>query len=131
MTSRHLLKTRFSLSETQNDRQNTRKTTAKVVLGLTVVFLFTSVPFHIYETYVPYRIDVEKTIQEMIKEDYASSYFPSILYVLNVFLSLNSCLNPVALFITSRAFRRHFKRYLTCCWKTKSPPTDFDLTRRN
>jgi hypothetical protein len=131
MTFRHLLKNSFSVSETHNARQNTRKTTAKVVLGLTVAFLFTSVPFHIYETYVTFRIDVEKTFAEMMKEDFGSSnlkYLRDILYVL---LSINSCLNPVALFITSHAFRRHLKRYLTCCCKTKSPPTDFELTRRN
>jgi len=45
-TSIHLLKNRFSLSEeTQNPRLNKRKNTAKVVLGLTLVFLLTSVPF--------------------------------------------------------------------------------------
>ena len=51
--------------------------------------------------------------------------------IIKYFLPINSCLNPVALFCSSLAFRRHLKRYLTCCFKTKSPPTDFELTRRN
>jgi hypothetical protein len=131
MTSRHLLKSRFSLSETQNARQNSRKNTAKVVLGLTVVFLFTSVPFQIYQTYFMCGINLEKTSDEIYKEVNWIRKFSPVKSILDVFLSLNSCLNPVALFCTGRAFRRHLKRYLTCCCKTKSPPTDFELTRRN
>jgi Leucine-rich repeat (LRR) protein len=131
MTSRHLLKTGLSLSETHNARQNTRKTTAKVVLGLTVVFLFTSVPFHVYETYMSCIINVEKTLVEIVNEGQETRNLESIWHILYVFLSINSCLNPVALFCTSLAFRRYLKLYLTCCCKTKSPPTDFELRRRN
>jgi hypothetical protein len=125
------MKSRFSLSETQNARQNSRQNTAKVVLGLTVVFLFTSAPFHIYETYLICGINLEKPFDEIFKEVNGSFKFNTVLLLRDVLLSMNSCLNPVALFCTSRAFRRHFKRYLTCCCKTKSPPTDFELTRRN
>jgi hypothetical protein len=123
MMFRHLLKSRFA-------QQNTRKNTAKVVLGLTVVFLFTSVPFHTCETYFMSSINLEKTFDDFFEEVNGSSKLKSILLISDIFLSINSCLNPVALFCTSIAFRRHLKRYLTCCCKTKSPPTDFELTRR-
>jgi hypothetical protein len=131
MTSRHLLKTRFSLSDTQNSRQNTRKNTAKVVLGLTVVFLFTSVPFHVYETYLICSVNLEKSFNDLFIELSETGELASIRLFLEFILSINSCLNPVALFCTSLAFRRHLKHYLTCCCKTKSPPTDFELARRN
>jgi hypothetical protein len=49
----------------------------------------------------------------------------------NSFFLMNSCLNPVALLCTSSPFRQHLKRYLTCFCKTNSPPTDFELRRRN
>jgi hypothetical protein len=51
MTAHHLLESSCSLSqETQHSRLNTRKNTAKVVLGLTAVFFISYVPYHISET---------------------------------------------------------------------------------
>jgi hypothetical protein len=130
MMSCHLLKSRYSLSEeTKNPRLNKRKNTAKVVLGLTLVFLFTSVPFHISETYFISSINLEIPVTKM-KELRGFENLSILLSLLDIFLSINSCLNPVALFCTSLAFRRHFKRYLKCCCKLKSPPTDLELKRR-
>jgi len=132
MTFCHLSKSRFSLSEqTKNARQNTRKNTAKVVLGLTLVFLFSYLPSQFYEMCLVLSINFDNSDDEILKElDVATNLAP-ILSILDLSLYINSCLNPVALFCTSLAFRRHFKRYLTCWCKTKSPPTDFELTRRN
>jgi len=131
-TSIHLLKNSFSFSEeTQNPRLNKRKNTAKVVLGLTLVFLLTSVPFHIYQTFLILNVNVEKTVSEIFEELDRTNNLMTIVWLIEFFLSLNSCLNPVALFCTSLAFRRHLKRYLTCCCKTKSPTNDFELRRRN
>ena len=54
------------------------------------------------------------------------------MHLVSTFLLLiNPSLNPVALFCTSRAFRRHFKRYWTCRWKANSQATDLELARRN
>ena len=51
MTARHILESSCSFSEeAQNSRLNTRKTTAKVLLGLIVVFLISYVPYHILQT---------------------------------------------------------------------------------
>jgi len=132
MTSRHLLKNCSALAEeTQNSRLNKRKNTAKVVLGLTLVFLFTSMPFHIYEMCLHLSINLEDTIGEILEKTNGTFNYLYIMSILQLFLSINSCLNPVALFCTSLAFRRHFKRYLTWCCKTKSPINDFELRRRN
>jgi hypothetical protein len=128
----HLLKSRFSLSEkTQNARQNTRKNTAKVVLGLTLVFLFSYLPSHVYSMCLILSINFENSFDEIDKELDGASDLAPLLSVLDLFLSINSCLNPVALFCTSLATRRHLKRYLTRCCKTNSPPTDFELARRS
>jgi hypothetical protein len=132
MTSCHLLKRRFPLSEeTQNAQLNTRKNAAKVLLGLTVVVIFSYVPYHILYTYLEFRVSSVNSIIEMKKGVGRVDHFLDINRSLNILLPINSCLNPVALFLTSLAFRRHLKRYLTCCCKTNSPPTDFELARRN
>jgi len=52
MTTHHLVKSSWSISEgTQNPRLNKRKNTAKILLGLTVIFLISYLPFHIIEVY--------------------------------------------------------------------------------
>ena len=132
MTARHLLESSFPLSEeTQNSRLNTRKTTAKVVLGLTVVFLISYIPYHILEMYLIYSVNLDISLGKIIEELIWGFRFEGIVSILKLFLSINSCLNPVALFCTSLAFRRQFTRYLTCCCKAKSTPTDFELKGRH
>jgi hypothetical protein len=132
MMARHLMKSSCSLSEEkQNSRQNRRKNAAKVVLGLTVTFLISYMPCHILETYVLFRMDLDVYDVEF---DNAYDWLHNAAdmnVILKILFSLNPCLNPIAVFCTSLAFRSQFKRYLTCCCKAKSPPTDFELTRRN
>jgi hypothetical protein len=132
MTARHLVESSCSVSEeTQNPRLNTRKSTAKIVLGLTIVFLISYVPHHIFVTYILYSINFHIPWAKLADELNSLDNLIGIMSFLKLFLSINSCLNPVALFCTSRAFRMQFKRYLTCCCKTKSTPNAFELTRRN
>jgi len=130
MTARHLLESSSPISEeTQNPQLSKRRVTAKIMLGLTIVYLISSVPYHILEVYFFSRINFDISEARFSDE---LSWLPNLLEIepiLNSFHSINSCLNPVALFYTSLAFRRQFKSYLTCCCKTKSPPTDFELTR--
>jgi hypothetical protein len=131
--ARHLVESSCSFSEEkQNPRLNTRKNASKVVLGLTVVFLITYLPYHIAVTCF-YFFSINLDIYSATSGDeFGWVYDESHIYViLHLLLSINSCLNPVALFCTSLAFRREFKRYLTCSCKTKSPLTDFELSRRN
>jgi len=117
-TARHLLKSALPISDdTQHPQANTRKNIAKIVLGLGVVFVISYVPYHILWTYIVYK----DYIEEMeIMYTYSAS---------TCLLVFNSCFNPVALCCTSLAFRRQFKRYLTCCCKRKTPNTAFELTK--
>jgi hypothetical protein len=49
MTARHLMESSRSISEgTQNSKLETRRITAKIVVGLTVVFLISYVPYHVF-----------------------------------------------------------------------------------
>jgi len=131
--ARHLVESFCTLSEEkQNPRLNTRTNTAKVVLGLTVVFLISYVPYHIWDTYFIY-FKINLDIYTGTSSDEFGWVFNvnHIGVILHLLLSVGSCLNPVALFCTSLAFRMQFKRYLTCSCKTKSPVTDFELSRRS
>jgi hypothetical protein len=128
MTACHLVESADPISaEAQSPRLNTRTSTAKVVLGLTVVFIISYVPYHIAETCVLYSLNIHISLSEAADELGSFDNTLEVISVLNLFLSINSCINPVALFCTSLAFRRQFKRYLTCCRKTKSPPTVLEL----
>ena len=132
MTARHLVESSRSISEgTQNPQLNTRRNTAKIVVGLTVVFLISYVPYHVFWTYI--ICTEEEPVLHSITDILASSnYKLQYTYLISTFfLLINSCLNPVALFCTSSSFRQHLKSYLTCLCKTNSAPSDLKLTRRN
>jgi hypothetical protein len=125
MTDRHLLKSARPISEgTQSPQLNTRTNTAKIVLGLTVVFVISYVPYHVFWMFF-FWTDRSMTW----KNWYLKSLYG---FIFSMYLLLISpCLNPVALFCTSLAFRRQFKRYLTCGCKENPTVTDTELTGRN
>jgi hypothetical protein len=127
MTARHLVESSRSISEgTENPQLETRRNTAKIVVGLTVVFLISYVPYHVFWTYIIWTQHIETIFTGFnTQPEYAMQYLIS-----TCFLLINSCLNPVALFCTSSPFRQHLVRYLTCCCKRNSPSTDLELTRR-
>jgi NADH:ubiquinone oxidoreductase subunit 4 (subunit M) len=132
MTARHLVESSRPISEgTQNPQMKTRRITAKIVVGLTVVFLISLVPYHVFWTYINYT---KKEVQFELRKtpdilDHSNYQFQYTYLISTCFLLINSCLNPVALFCTSSPIRQHLKRYLTCFWKTNSPPTALELTR--
>jgi hypothetical protein len=133
MTARHLVKTSHSLSEgTQIPHLNKRRNTAKIVVGLTVVFLISYVPYHALWTYFIFTTYDSITYIPLYFS--LASYNSKVQYTFQIstcFLLINSCLNPVALFCTSSPFRQNLKRYLTCFRKTNSLPRAFELTRQN
>jgi gastrin-releasing peptide receptor len=132
MTARNLLvSSRPITEETQNPQLNTRKNTAKILLGLTFVLLISYVPYHITKTYFCFSINYDVSAVELDDVYVMVDNLNNIMKILMYLLLINSCLNPVALFCTSNAFRRHFKRYLICCCNTNSRPTDFELTNTN
>ena len=132
MTARQLVKNSFSVSEgTQHPHLNTRKKAAKIVLGLTVIFLISYVPHHIWQTFLYFSLNSDISGESLQDKNFWIGSFQDILTIIYFFLLINSCLNPVALFCISLAFRRELKRHLTFCCKANSPPNDLELTRRN
>jgi hypothetical protein len=133
MTACHLVKMSSSMSEeTQNPQMNALRNTAKVVLVVTVIFVISYVPYHAFITYVISRINLKFYAFNSIK--FTMPHNTDVEYtiiILKCLLLINSCLNPVALYCMSIAFRTQFKRYLTCCCKAKAPPNHLELTRRN
>jgi len=131
MTARHLVESSSSISEgTQNPQHQTRRNSAKIVVGLTVVFVISYVPYHVFWTYFIWS---EKILLLKFKSNLVnqSNKFQYTYLISNCFLLINPCLNPVALICTSSQFRQHLKRYLTCFCRTSSHPTDLELARRN
>jgi Leucine-rich repeat (LRR) protein len=118
MAARHLVKSALPISQQmQHPQESTRRNIAKIVLGLSFVFVISYGPYHIIWAYINLKDYPEE------KELY---YTYSVSTCLLVF---NSCFNPVALCCTSIAFRKHFKRYITCCYRGNAPTTNFELTR--
>jgi Leucine-rich repeat (LRR) protein len=153
MTACSLVENSRPISEgTQNPQLETRRNTAKIVVGLAFVFMISFVPYHVFWTYfihseyerfdykLPYflkrglhfdtREDALKVKNFNHLLDQFNHKFQYTYLISTFFLLINSCLNPVALFCTSSPFRQHLKRYLTCFCKTNSPSTDLELTRR-
>jgi len=131
MTARHLVESSRSISEgTKNSQLKARRNSAKIVLGLTVVFMISYVPYHAFWTY--YICSQEDNLSTDSRDVLRySSYELQYTYLISTcFLLINSCLNPVALFCTSSQFRQHLKRYLTCFCKKSSPSIDFELENK-
>jgi hypothetical protein len=138
MTARHLVESSRPISDgIQNPQLKTRRTTAKIVVGLTVVFVISYLPYHAFWIYYVCTDKVLYYFEQFAATSFTGYALPSLAklwypYLLSTcFLLINSCLNPVALFCTSSPFRQHLKRYLTCFCKTNSPPNDVELARRN
>jgi hypothetical protein len=118
----HMERSCFVSEGTQNPQMNIRTTTAKVVWGINVVFLISYVPHYVLSTYSIFNIRGKYSVMP------CNTSF--MLEFSNFLLLANSCLNPVSVLCSDRAFRKHLKRYLTCCCKTNTPPTDLKLTRK-
>lgn len=116
LMSRHLMQNSFStFGMAQNPQIKKRRNAAKVVLGLTIVFVISYVPSHFLSAFsVFYYKTSERNFVRY-------SILPFLNGMSLCFLCLNSCFNPVALFFTSPAVRMHLKRYLTCCCTNKFP----------
>jgi tachykinin-like receptor len=113
MTARHLVKSSRSISEgTENPQINKRIITAKDEMALTVVFLISYVPYHVFLTYIIWTQgfdDAYPSIRVMV------SYlnYGMLNLILTCLLSIISCLYPVALFSTNSPFRQHLKSHLS------------------
>jgi hypothetical protein len=116
MTARHLVKSAHTISEEIHPLASRRKNTARIVLGLSIVFVISYLPYNIIWVYLTFNGFTGDMELEYI-------YFIS-----TWLLVLNSCLNPVALFCSSLAFRMEFKRCLMCFKRRRVVTTTLELT---
>ena len=80
-----------------------RKLTSKIILALTVVFAC---------CYIPYFLSIFLyTWLNLSVEVLAYRY---ILFISYLLIFVNSCLNPIALYIMSPKYRYYFNKYLVC-----------------
>jgi len=132
MTARHLVESSRSISDgIENPQHKTRRNTAKIVLGLTLVFLISYVPYHVFWTFKIHSQEEMFSVVDTSKLNYSQYKFQYTYLISNCFLLINPCPNPVALFCTSSQFRQHLKRYVTCFCKTNSPSNGLELARIN
>ncbi|XP_069694840.1 bombesin receptor subtype-3-like [Periplaneta americana] len=111
LAARHLMRSTNIVSEEIHKQANMRRNSARIVLSLTIVFVFSLLPYHVFLTCMV-RDDFDYTL-EMIFIDIITTY-------LLVFIS---CFNPVALCCSSKCYRRYFKHYLLKCCRGKIPTT--------
>ena len=130
MAARHLVKSAHRMYEwTQNSQLKERKNVALFMLGLTVVFVISYMPYYVSRYYIILNLHGSFFLNRL--NGVQDSNVVVTATVSWCLIMTNSALNPVALFCTSSLFRKHLKRYLCCCCKGNSPPTDIALTRRN
>lgn len=83
-----------------------RKKVAYMVLAFVIIFIICFFPTRIFMLWFYYN------------EDYENDYnmFWHVFRILGFCLAfLNSCVNPIALYFISKAFRTYFDYYLVCC----------------
>jgi hypothetical protein len=131
MAARHLVKGADLMSEgTQNPQLKARKNVVLFVLGLTVVFVISYVPLYATKFYMSFILGPNVYLIHLNGLDSQSVNAFRTEAVSWFLILINSSLNPVVLFCTSLAFRKHLKRYLCCCCKANFPPNDIELRRR-
>jgi hypothetical protein len=82
--------------------RNARTRSANILMGLTVVFAISYVPYYLF-LFLYHYFNVEKL------------GFLQMFIISYTLIFVNSCCNPVALYAASGNFRQHFNRYLQWC----------------
>ncbi|XP_030642434.1 endothelin receptor type B-like [Chanos chanos] len=115
LMSRVMLRTSSGAHAAISSHIRQRREVAKTVFSLVVVFAVCWLPLHlsrilkstIYDETDPNRCDL-------------LSAFLVLNYIGLNMASLNSCINPIALYMVSKRFKNYFKSSL-CCWCSSTP----------
>ncbi|XP_053652026.1 neuropeptide CCHamide-1 receptor-like [Cherax quadricarinatus] len=112
LMARHLMQAAAALpGEAQHQRQHikhvaARRKVAKLVLAFVVIFAICYFPNHVFLMWFYFNPTVER--------DY--NHFWNAFRCVGFCLGfVNSCINPIALYCISGAFRKSFNRHLFCC----------------
>ncbi|KAG8337328.1 neuropeptide CCHamide-2 receptor-like [Homalodisca vitripennis] len=110
LMARHLMLSTRCLPGEHGQGQSTqiqaRKKVAVMVLAFVIIFIICFFPLRIFMLWVYYNEDWQNDY------NYFWHYFRIIGFCLAFF---NSCVNPIAFYFISKAFRKYFNYYLVCC----------------
>ncbi|XP_063243912.1 neuropeptide CCHamide-1 receptor-like [Bacillus rossius redtenbacheri] len=115
LMARHLiLSTRNMPGEMQGQARQVRarRKVAKTVLVFVIVFAVCFFPQHVFMLWFYYNPDSDRQYDDFWH------VFRMVGFCLGF---INSCVNPIALYCVSGAFRKHFNRYLLCCAWLRTP----------
>ncbi|XP_012533241.1 neuropeptide CCHamide-2 receptor [Monomorium pharaonis] len=93
-------------NDLHNDQIKARKRVSKMVVCFVIIFVICFMPHHIFMLWFHFN--------PTSREDYNTfwHYFRMVAFCLSF---SNSCVNPIALYLISRTFRKRFNKYLCCC----------------
>ncbi|XP_061391414.1 neuropeptide CCHamide-2 receptor [Musca vetustissima] len=98
-----------TLSMQSRSQVRARRYVARMVVAFVVVFFICFFPYHLFELWFH--------LNPTSRDDF-DEFWHTIRIIGFCTYFLNSCVNPVALYCVSGAFRAHFNQYL-CCWCVK------------
>ncbi|KAM7344156.1 CCHamide-2 receptor [Cochliomyia hominivorax] len=98
-----------TLSMQSRSQVRARRYVARMVVAFVVVFFICFFPYHLFELWFH--------LNPTAREDF-DDFWHAIRIIGFCTYFLNSCVNPVALYCVSGAFRAHFNQYL-CCFCVK------------
>ncbi|XP_054269651.1 neuropeptide CCHamide-1 receptor-like [Macrosteles quadrilineatus] len=86
-----------------------RKKVAKTVLAFVIIFAVCFFPNHVFFLWFYW-------FSKNPEQNY-NAFWHHLRIVGFCLTFVNSCINPIALYCVTGTFRKHFDRYLFCCWK--------------
>lgn len=90
----------------QSNQIQARKKVAKMVLAFVIIFIACFLPYHTFMLWFHFY--------PQSHDDY-DDYWHAFRIVGFCLSYINSCINPIALYFVSKAFRKYFNQYLFCC----------------
>ncbi|BES94376.1 unnamed protein product [Nesidiocoris tenuis] len=98
----------------QSNQVKARKKVAKMVLAFVIIFIVCFLPSHVFSLWFHFY--------PTARDDF-NTYWHVFRIVGFCLTYTNSCINPIALYCVSKAFRKQFNRYLLC-WCKGDPSRD-------
>lgn len=103
----------------QSTQIRARKKVAKMVLAFVIIFIICFLPIHVFSLWFHFHPGSQDLYNE----------FWHCFRIVGFCLSfINSCINPIALYFVSKAFRKHYNRYLFCWCTRRRRREDLALT---
>lgn len=107
LMARHLVLSTYNLPGEQGQQQSSqiqaRKKVAKMILTIVIIFVICFLPSHVFSLWFHFSPNAYNDFDD----------FWNVFRIVGFCLSfINSCVNPIALYFISKAFRRYFNHYL-------------------